>query len=268
MPYVAPNGELETLIAKLFAEILTLDHVGANDDFTELGGDSLLGEVLSMLISERTGFNFEIPLLVEHGSPRRIIALLRAKGVVALSSRSRQAGNRPGSRVEILSLQQGKDNTPLYCMPSITGSVSCYIDLAKILGRDRPVYGIWIADQAQTGMSEAFASLRKMAASMTAKLLTRHREGPICLIGHSFSGHLAIEVARQLVGHGKLVTFVGIIDTMPGAASLAPAHRIYHFARNVGPWALKVASRGIADVKHWVNLNYCAKVKRPTQIPW
>ena len=60
MPYVAPNGELETLIAKLFAEVLTVDHVGANDDFYELGGDLLLGEVLSMLISERTKFNFEI----------------------------------------------------------------------------------------------------------------------------------------------------------------------------------------------------------------
>ena len=59
MPYVAPNGELETLIAKLFAEVLTLDHVGADDDFSELGGDSLLGEVLSMRISERTGFDFE-----------------------------------------------------------------------------------------------------------------------------------------------------------------------------------------------------------------
>src|SRR6476660_9882462 len=92
MPYVAPNGELETLIAKLFAEILTLDHVGANDDFSELGGDSLLGEVLSMLISERTGFNFEIPLLVEHGSPRRIIELLRTNGI-GVSDRSRQSGN-------------------------------------------------------------------------------------------------------------------------------------------------------------------------------
>src|SRR6476661_8584961 len=81
LPYVAPDGEFETLIAKLFAEVLNLDHVGANDDFSELGGDSLLGEVLSTLISERTGFNFEIPLLVEHGSPRRIIALLRTKGV-------------------------------------------------------------------------------------------------------------------------------------------------------------------------------------------
>src|SRR4026209_2603227 len=88
IPYVAPNGELETLIAKLFAEVLNLDHIGADDDFSQLGGDSLLGEVLCMLISERTGSEFEIPLLIEHRSPRRISALLRSRGVVAPSYRS------------------------------------------------------------------------------------------------------------------------------------------------------------------------------------
>jgi thioesterase domain-containing protein len=248
MPYVAPNGELETLIAKLFAEVLTLDHVGAHDDFSQLGGDSLLAEVLSMLISERTGFDFEIPLLVEHGSPRRIIALLRSKGIVAPSYRSRQAGNHLGSLVKIVCLQQGNDNTPLYCMPTLTGSVSRYLELAKILGADRPVYGIQIADQAQTGKLEAFASLREMAASIAGKLLTHHRDGPICLIGYSFGGYLAIEVAQQLVGHGKLVPFVGIIDTMPPRASFAPAYRIYHFVRNVSPWGLTVVTK-IA----WVN---------------
>ena len=67
-PYIAPKDELETLIAKVFADVLTLDHVGIDDDFTELGGDSLLGETLSMQISERTGFDFELDSLAEHGS--------------------------------------------------------------------------------------------------------------------------------------------------------------------------------------------------------
>lgn len=250
MPYVAPNGELETLIAKLFAEVLTVDHVGANDDFYELGGDSLLGEVLSMLISERTKFNFEIPLLVEHGSPRRIIELLRTNGI-GVSDRSRQSGNHRGSRVETVCLQKGNDNTPIYCMPTITGSVTRYLELAKIIGADRPVYGIQIADRAQTGQSATFASLRELAVSMAAKLLAHHRDRPICLIGYSFGGHLAIEVAQQLVEHGELVPLVGIIDTMPPLASFARAYRIYHFARNVGPWALTIATR-ITDAKQWV----------------
>jgi len=259
-PFVAPDGELETLIAKLFAEVLGLDHVGADDDFSQLGGDSLLGEALSMRISEVTEFDFEIPLLVEHGSPRRIIALLNSKGVVAPSHYSREPENHLGSRVKIVCLHKGNDHTPLYCMPNIAGSVSCYTELAKMLGGYRPVYGIQIADQAQTGKLGTFASLEEMAASMAAKLLMHHRDGPIYLIGYSFGGYLAIEVARQLVGLGKLVPFVGMIDTIPGPACLSLPYRIYHFARNVGPWALnfvpwalKVTTREITHARHWVN---------------
>ena len=227
-----------------------------------------------MRISEVTEFDFEIPLLVEHGSPRRIIALLNSKGVVAPSHRSREAENHLGSRVKIVCLHQGNDHTPLYCMPNIAGSVSSYIGLAKMLGGYRPVYGIQIADQAQTGKLETFASLKEMAASMAAKLLMHHRDGPICLIGYSFGGYLAIEVARQLVGHGKLVPFVGIIDTIPGPACLARAYRIHHFARNVGPWALnfapwalKVTTREITHARHWVNFRniILRKLRRNTK---
>jgi thioesterase domain-containing protein len=249
-PYTAPKHELETLITKVFADVLTLDHVSIDDDFTELGGDSLLGETLSMLISERTGFDFELDSLAEHGSPRRIVELLRLKGIVAPSCPSRQAGANLGSSAQILCLRRGNQDTPLYCMPGLLGSVSGYSELAKVLGGDRPVYGIQIADQAQ-----AFASMQEMAASIAAKLLAHRPNGPICLIGHSFGGFLAIEVARQLVGQGKLVPFVGMIDTIPGLAALSVAHRIHHFARNIGPWArpwaLKVTTKEIT--RHWVN---------------
>ncbi len=243
-PYVAPDGELETLIAKLFAEVLGLDHVGADDDFSQLGGDSLLGEALSMRISEVTEFDFEIPLLVEHGSPRRIIALLNSKGVVAPSHRSREAENHLGSRVKIVCLHKGNDHTPLYCMPNIAGSVSSYTELAKMLGGYRPVYGIQIADQAQTGKLGTFASLEEMAASMAAKLLMHHRDGPICLIGYSFGGYLAIEVARQLVGLGKLVPFVGMIDTIPGPACLSLALPYLSFRKERWPLGTKLCPLG------------------------
>jgi hypothetical protein len=41
-PYAAPVGEVETVIAGAFAEIFSVGCVGADDDFFDLGGDSLL----------------------------------------------------------------------------------------------------------------------------------------------------------------------------------------------------------------------------------
>ena len=39
--YEAPAGELEKLIAGAFADVFELDRVGANDEFFDIGGDSL-----------------------------------------------------------------------------------------------------------------------------------------------------------------------------------------------------------------------------------
>ena len=166
--------------------------------------------------------------------------------------------------MEIVCLQKENDNTPLYCMPTVAGSVSSYRELAKILGADRPVYGIRAADRAQTGKFEAFESVQAMAASIATKLMVHRPDGPICLIGYSFGAYLALEVARQLVGQNKLVPFVGIIDAMPPRLCFTRADRIYFFARNVGPWALAFVTKIMADPKHWSNYlnSVLGKVRR------
>ncbi|WP_211958824.1 non-ribosomal peptide synthetase, partial [Cupriavidus numazuensis] len=40
--YEAPVGEVETILARIWAEVLKLPHVGRHDNFFELGGDSIL----------------------------------------------------------------------------------------------------------------------------------------------------------------------------------------------------------------------------------
>ena len=80
-PYVAPNNEVEALAATTFAEVFNLDKAGIDDEFFELGGDSLLAEVLSLALSERTGLEFDPSLFVELGSPREVARLLEPKTI-------------------------------------------------------------------------------------------------------------------------------------------------------------------------------------------
>lgn len=53
--YAAPEGEPETAIAALWADLLGLDEVGVNDDFFELGGHSLLAVRIAGEITARWG---------------------------------------------------------------------------------------------------------------------------------------------------------------------------------------------------------------------
>ena len=65
--YSAPRTAVETTLVRIWSGVLGLDQVGVNDNFLELGGDSLLaGQVISRVIS---AFRVELPLRSLFESP-------------------------------------------------------------------------------------------------------------------------------------------------------------------------------------------------------
>src|SRR6202041_3155274 len=60
--YEPPQGETETILAGIWAEVLKLDRVGRNDNFFELGGHSLLAVTLIERM-RRKGFEVDVRAL-------------------------------------------------------------------------------------------------------------------------------------------------------------------------------------------------------------
>jgi acyl carrier protein len=58
--YVAPRDETETILCKLWGEILKLDRLGIDDDFFAIGGHSLLA--MQVIARMREALRMEIPL--------------------------------------------------------------------------------------------------------------------------------------------------------------------------------------------------------------
>ncbi|KAF7963581.1 hypothetical protein AWV80_08160 [Cupriavidus sp. UYMU48A] len=88
--YEPPQGEIETALAKLWAELLGLERVGRHDHFFELGGHSLLAvQLLSRAVDLGLKFSaadiFQAPVLKELASKVHLEPQPSSSGVICVS---------------------------------------------------------------------------------------------------------------------------------------------------------------------------------------
>ncbi len=194
MPYVAPVDELETLVSVIFSEVFNLDHVGTNDDFFDLGGDSLLAEALSMVLSERTGHNFPLSSLAEYGSPRKIAASLRAK-----SNETVHPTTPPGERIRPpIFLVHGQLGftlpKPAFREALAEGQRLCMFELPGIRG------------------GHCYERIEDIAAVYVGQMTAEYPQGPILLAAFCVGGLIALEMAAQLAAMGRPVCQLVLLD--------------------------------------------------------
>ncbi|WP_375413895.1 amino acid adenylation domain-containing protein [uncultured Bradyrhizobium sp.] len=100
IPFVAPEGELEQGIARVWSELFGIARVGATAAFRELGGDSLKAIRAVMRIWEETGVEIALKDFFERSTVRDLaafIALHRNSGSVLPIPRLEKARSYPTS---------------------------------------------------------------------------------------------------------------------------------------------------------------------------
>ena len=86
-PYVAPRTDTERDLARIWCNVLSMDCVGAEDSYNDLGGDSLHAAVIFSRIRET--FEVELPIATLVTAPT--VAQL-ARLIDELTARSQQSG--------------------------------------------------------------------------------------------------------------------------------------------------------------------------------
>lgn len=196
---VLPVGFVQQTLVGIWREILALDQaVSVDDDFFELGGHSLL--VLDLMTQIKAALGKTLPLA----------AIFQAPTISALS-RLIDKDHQQDEWTPLVSLKTKGDAPPLFCFHPVGGHVICYNELAKALPEDQPVYGLRAPgmESDQAIMTE----LPEMAAYYLGFIKSIQKQGGYRLLGYSFGGLLAYEVARQLESMGDTVDFVGLLDT-------------------------------------------------------
>ena len=223
--HAAPSGEPETTIMRIFAEVLSLDHVGMDDEFLDLGGDSLLAEVLSARVSELTGKEFPPPLLTEYGSPRQIASWLRTPSEASFIDRqpslqsrvedqiraltSDWEGERASPDALVLGHNRSGNERPLFWCLQIREELN---QLALRLGPERPLYGMCSGALA---MSSTMTNTAALARRYVDEILAIEQMGPYLLGGNCRGGRVAIEIARQLQDSGRHILLLTLLDVTP-----------------------------------------------------
>jgi acyl carrier protein len=71
--YAPPRTPLESEVAEVLREVLDLHRVGLDDDFLELGGDSLDAVEVVNLLEQRTGLRVSLEGIFEAGTVRNLV---------------------------------------------------------------------------------------------------------------------------------------------------------------------------------------------------
>jgi acyl-coenzyme A synthetase/AMP-(fatty) acid ligase/thioesterase domain-containing protein len=209
-PTAPPTTQWEIVLSDLWGEVLGLDSVGLDDDFMEVGGDSLTAEEMLTLVNERLGIPLVSSDLVEAPTLRQFTRR------VTLGSASLP------SHPDVVALRTGGAGAPAFCFVGGGSLALTFVPIARHLG-DRPVY----AFQAHGLEQRAVPDKTVEAAAGRALQMMRviQPRGPYVMVGHSFGGLVALEAARQLEQAGETVQHVTLLDTyQPGssAGALAP----------------------------------------------
>jgi surfactin family lipopeptide synthetase A len=195
--FVAPRNETEIQLAEIWRKALGLNSISMRDNFFELGGNSLIAVRLFADIEKIWGRNLPLATLFQAQTIEVLATIMHQKALVA-----------PWS--SLVPIQPKGDKPPLFCIHPIGGNVLEYYPLANYLGDERPIYGL--QSQGLDGKQQPFDRVEKMASHYVNYMLAIQPEGAYSLLGYSFGGLIAFEIAQQLHDRGKQVTFLGLVD--------------------------------------------------------
>ncbi|MBL7495405.1 non-ribosomal peptide synthetase [Frankia sp. CNm7] len=203
-----PETQWEMLLADLWCRVLELEQVGVDDDFIELGGDSLAAEELRTLIAEEVGVRLPVTALVDAPT------LGEFARKVSVAQRSGPA------HPTIVPLRAGGTRPPLFCVAGAAQLALAYLSLARHLGDDQGVYAFQAHGFEQRGIPDW--SVERAARRFVQLMRVIQPYGPYYVVGHSLGGLIALEMAQQLAAAGEEVALLTLLDSyLPASLRLA-----------------------------------------------
>jgi amino acid adenylation domain-containing protein len=201
--YVPPSDTLEVELIEIWEQILSVTHIGIQDDFFQLGGHSLLAARMFAQVEEKLQKKLPFATLFRGATIEKLAEVIRAEGWT------------PHWSVLVPIHEQG-DKPPLFLVHGLRGNVLTFYGLRHHIPANQPLYGIQ-ADGLSSGRT-SLVSIPEMAEHYIREIRTLQPHGPYFLGGFSAGGLVAYEMALQLHDAGERVQFLAFFDSYVEAA--------------------------------------------------
>ncbi|WP_442944038.1 non-ribosomal peptide synthase/polyketide synthase [Nocardia sp. NBC_00508] len=216
-PYRAPSAPLERTVLDVFGEVLDLGdghRVGMDDDFFDLGGNSLVATRAVSRLRARTGAEVRVQWFFTDSTPAslaaRILAALSDDHDYDLDSNTALGVLLP---IRTMVPHDMAAAQPLFCLHPMYGLSWCYAGLARYLPAGTPIFGLQSPALTEDGYLPE--SLTEMAHRYVAEIRAVQPHGPYRLLGWSLGGVLAHAVATLLQAAGEEIGLLAMLDSHP-----------------------------------------------------
>ncbi|NMG57043.1 amino acid adenylation domain-containing protein, partial [Geitlerinema sp. P-1104] len=235
---ILPQTPQEIQMAQVWQQVLGCGEVGVTDNFFELGGHSLLAVQLCQALEDCLQQNVPIAALLRSPTIAGLIKLLEQESIDLAGS-------------SIISIQPEGEKPPIFGIHVLGRAMKYYRPLAQHLGHTQPIYGLSLNPKDKN--TKETNEVKELSRLYIRDLQTLQPQGPYYLLGVSFGGRVAFEMAQQLQAQGQEVALLGLIDTTArtGVKHLPATSRVS------GHWQ-KIQKEGV----HYITRKLKARVGR------
>ncbi len=203
-----PADETTSRLSRIWQEMLGLESIAPDQNYFDLGGDSILAVQLFIRIEQEFGVKLPLATLFDTPTIQELAQVLQRETVSSDWS-------------PLVAIQTAGTRPPFFCMHAAGGTVLIYQKLSQHLGTDQPFYGLQA--QGLDGSCPPLITIEDTAALYVKSIRRRRPHGPYFLGGYCMGGTIAFEVAQQLQAAGEKVALLALFDTMDWSKIRVPS---------------------------------------------
>ncbi|WP_316833120.1 amino acid adenylation domain-containing protein [Pedobacter aquatilis] len=213
LEYIAPETEMEKIVADVWGKNIGIEKIGVNDNFFDLGGTSLIAVKTKIELEKITNKRFSPSILFKYPTIKQLALLIEGTAIEQYKS--------------LIPIKPNGSNVPLYIIHGIGLNVLNFRQMALVMDENQPVYGLQAVFSKDVG--KPLATIEDIAGFYNSEIITQNPNGPYAIAGYSIGGVIAYEMVKQLKRAGKDVKLLVMFDT----AIQIPTHQ-YPLLKKIG----------------------------------